>query len=163
MLRNLWQLKETDAALRLAAGVRPRDFGVLFGPQWVQAVVLVLATAVDVGTSISLAMAAVLLQGAVLVRTGLTLRALRQRLGFGTRRLLQAQGQSTDMALAAGLLTAASAWVCRQAGAQALVTPGCYAVVVGAAALGAAIAIGHPLGQEVRRALAGRGRRIGSA
>ena len=122
-----------------------------------------LATAVGVGASISLAMAAVLLQGAVLVRTGLTLRALRQRLGFGTRRLLRALGPSTGVALAAGLLTAAAAWACRQAGAPALVTLGCGAVVVGAAALGAAIAIGHPLGQEVRRALAGRGRRTGSA
>ena len=180
----------------------PEVVGVLFGPQWVQAVVLVqagavggmlwapcalanalltarghareqlqvnlvygalLATAVGVGASISLAMAAVLLQGAVLVRTGLTLRALRQRLGFGTRRLLQALGPSTGVALAAGLLTAAAAWACRQAGAPALVTLGCGAVVVGAAALGAAIAISHPLGQEVRRALAGRGRRTGSA
>ena len=36
-------------------------------------------------------------------------------------------------------------------------------LVLATAALGAAIAIGHPLGQEVRRALAGRGRRTGSA
>ena len=36
-------------------------------------------------------------------------------------------------------------------------------LVLAIAALGAAIAIGHPLGQEVRRALAGRGRRTGSA
>ena len=40
---------------------------------------------------------------------------------------------------------------------------GCGAVLVGAAALGAAIATGHPLGQEVRRALTGRGCRTGSA
>ena len=122
-----------------------------------------LVTAVGVGASISLAMAAVLVQGAMRVRTGLTLRALRQRLGFGTRRLLRALGPSTGVALAAGVLTAAAAWACRQAGAPALVTLGCGAVVVGAAALGAAIATGHPLGQEVRRALAGRGRRTGSA
>ena len=62
-------------------------------------------------------------------------------------------GPSTGVALAAGLLTAAAAWACRQAGAPALVTLGFGAVVVGAAALGAAIAIGHPLGLEVRRAL----------
>ena len=63
-----------------------------------------------VGASISLAMAAVLLQSAVLVRTGLTLRALLRRLGFGTRRLLRALGPSTGMALAAGLLAAVAAW-----------------------------------------------------
>ena len=66
-----------------------------------------------VGASISLAMAAVLLQSAVLVRTGLTLRALLRRLGFGTRRLLRALGPSTGMALAAGLLAAAAAWASR--------------------------------------------------
>ena len=178
----------------------PEVVGVLFGPQWVQAVVLVqagavggilwapcalanalltarghareqlqvnvvygavLASAVAVGASISLGVAAVLLQGAVLLRTGLTLRALRRRLGFGTRRLLRALAPSAGVALAAGVLSAAAVWGCRQAGAPALVTLLCGAGVVGAAALGAAIATGHPVGQEVRRALTGRLRRTG--
>ena len=116
-----------------------------------------------VGASISWAVAAVLLQGVVRVQTGLTLRALRQRLGFGTSRLLRALGPSTGVALAAGWLAAGAAWACRQAGAPAVVTLGCGAVVVGAAALGAAIAIGHPFGQEVRLVMTGRGRRTGSA
>ena len=65
-----------------------------------------------VGASISLAMAAVLLQGAVLVRTRLTLRALRRQLGFGTRRLLRAAalGAATRLGRKCG-------WSCRDAGA----------------------------------------------
>lgn len=108
-------------------------------------------------------MAAVLLQSAVRVQTGLTLRALCQRLGFGTCRLLRAQRPSIGVAPAAGLLAAGAAWACRQAGAPAVVTPGCGAVVVGAAALRAAIAIGHRFGQEVRLVMTGRGRHTGSA
>ena len=111
-----------------------------------------LVTAVGVGASISLAMAAVLVQGAMRVRTGLTLRALRQRLGFGTRRLLRALGPSTGVALAAGLLAAGADWACRQAGAPALVTLGCGAVVVGLMAVAGALGTRHPLGLEVRRA-----------
>ena len=88
----------------------------------------------------------------VRVRTGLTLRALRQRLGFGTRRLLRALGPSIGVALAAGLLAAAAAWACRQAGAPALVTLGCGAVVMGLMAVAGALGTRHPLGLEVRRA-----------
>ena len=180
----------------------PEVIGVLFGPQWTEAVVVVqagavggmlwapcglanalltarghareqlhvnlvygalLATAVAVGASISLAMAAVLLQGAVLVRTGLTLRVLQQALEFGTRRLLRALASSAAIALAAGAAAAAAAWGCRTLDAPALLTLLTSATVLGALALGAAIAIGHPLGQEALRAMKGGGRRIGSA
>ena len=80
------------------------------------------------------------------------MRALRQRLGYGTLRLLRALGPSTGVALATGLLTEASAWACRQAGAPALVTLRCGAVVVPTVAVAGALGTRHPLGLEVRRA-----------
>ena len=111
-----------------------------------------LAAAVGTGASVSLAAAAVLLQGAVLARTMLTLRALRRRLGFGTRRLLRALAPSAAVALAAGALAAGAAWGCRALDAPALLTLLCGAAALAAAALLAALASGHPLGQEVRLA-----------
>ncbi|MBK8105294.1 MAG: hypothetical protein IPK42_06980 [Betaproteobacteria bacterium] len=112
-----------------------------------------LAAAVGVGASISLPMAAVLLQAAVLARTVLyALRALRRRLGFGTRRLLRSLAPSGAVALAAGALAAGAAWGCRALDAPALLTLLCGAAALAAAALLAALASGHPLGQEVRRA-----------
>ena len=111
-----------------------------------------LAAAVGVGASISLPMAAVLLQAAVLARTVLTLHALRRRLGFGTRRLLRALAPSGAVALAAGALAAGAAWGCRALDAPALLTLLCGAAALAAAALLAALASGHPLGQEVRLA-----------
>lgn len=110
-----------------------------------------LAAAVGVGASISLAMAAVLLQGAVLVRTGLTLRMLRRALGFGTGRLLRALGPSAAVAVAAVAVTAGVAWTCRELGAPALLTPMCAAAALAVVALGGALGTKHPLGHEVRR------------
>lgn len=115
-----------------------------------------LAAAVGVGASISLAMAAVLLQGAVLVRTGLTLGVLRRGLGFGRRRLLRALGPSVGMALAAGMLAWAVAWACRGLGAPALVSLAGSALALASVVLVGALVAKHPLGTELRRAWAQR-------
>ena len=178
----------------------PEVVGVLFGPQWTEAVVLVqagavggmlwapcglanavltarghareqlkvnlvygalLAAAVGVGASVSLAAAAVLLQGAVLVRTVLTLRALQWRLGFDTRRLLRALAPSAGMALLAGLLAAMATAGCRWAHVPALLTLPAAAAVMAAATLALAVWLKHPLGQEIQAIIARR--RRGSA
>ncbi|MBK8105296.1 MAG: hypothetical protein IPK42_06995 [Betaproteobacteria bacterium] len=122
-----------------------------------------LATAVGAGASVSLAAAAVLLQAAVLARTVLTLRVLRRQLGFGTRRLLRALAPSAALALAAGVLAAATAWGGRELAAPALLTLLAAAAVLAAATLALAVRAGHPLGLEVQTQVARRRRGGGAA
>jgi hypothetical protein len=88
----------------------------------------------------------------------LTLRVLRRRLGFGTRRLLRALGPSAALALAGGVLAAATAWGGRELDAPALLTPLVAAALLAAVTLVLAVRAGHPLGLEVQTQVAPRRR-----
>jgi hypothetical protein len=126
----------------------PEVVAVLFGPQWTESVVVVQAGAVG----------GMLWAPCGLAKAVLTLRALRRQLGFATRRLLRAVAPSAGLALAAGVLAAATAWGGRELDAPALLTLLAAAAVVAAATLALALRARHPLGLEVQTQLARRRR-----